>query len=51
MKTAKLLFAALLLTSSLGTINRAMAAETDQYIERVPLSLGNYCHEKFPAIE
>ena len=51
MKTAKLLFAALLLTGSLGTIDGAMAAQIDEYIEKVPLGLGNYCLEKFPAIE
>jgi hypothetical protein len=51
MRTARLLLASLLLTGSLGAINSVIAADSDGYIEKVPLSVGNYCHEKFPAIE
>ena len=41
--------AGLLLIGSLGAVNAAFAADGD--IEKVPLTAGSYCHEKFPAIQ
>src|SRR4051794_6332995 len=51
MKIAKSFLAGMLLAGSLGAFSNAMAADNDGYIEKVPLSTSNYCHEKFPAIE
>ena len=48
MKIATSFLAALLLTSSLGAINTAMAA--DGFVSKDELTPGSYCHEKFPAM-
>jgi hypothetical protein len=48
MKIATSFLAAALFAGALGTLNNAIAA--DGYIEKAPLSVDGYCHEKFPAI-
>ena len=48
MKIATSFLAALLLTSSLGAINTAMAA--NGFVSKDELTPGSYCHEKFPAM-
>jgi hypothetical protein len=47
MKIATSFLAAALFAGALGTLNNAIAA--DGYIEKTPLSVNGYCHEKFPA--
>ncbi len=49
MKSTSTFFAGLLLIGALGVVNSATAA--DGVIEKVPLTAGSYCHEKFAAIE
>ena len=49
MKSPSTFFAGLLLIGALGVVNSATAA--DGVIEKVPLTAGSYCHEKFAAIE
>ena len=49
MKITSTFFAGLLLIGALAVVNSATAA--DGMIEKVPLTAGSYCHEKFAAIE
>ena len=49
MKIATAFMAGVLFLGTMGTINTAKAA--DGIIEKEPLSLENYCHMKFPAID
>jgi hypothetical protein len=48
MKIATSFLAALLLTSTFGAINTAMAA--DGILSKDEFTAGSYCHEKFPAM-
>ncbi len=51
MKTATTFLAGLFLIGSLTAANSATAADNNNIEERVPLTAGTYCHEKFPAIQ
>jgi hypothetical protein len=49
MKITSSFLASVFFIGSLGAINSAMAA--DGILEKVPVTAGSYCHEKFDAIQ